>query len=77
MRSIMSQIHDEVMTANASYAEDFGDKANLPMPPGRHFAILTCMDARLDLLNMLDYPKETHMSLEMLVAGQVTMPFAH
>ncbi len=36
------------MGANASYAADFGDKANLPMPPGRHFAILTCMDARLD-----------------------------
>ncbi|MGB7931709.1 MAG: carbonic anhydrase [Gammaproteobacteria bacterium] len=44
----MSQIHDEVMAANAGYAADFGDKANLPMPPGRHFAILTCMDARLD-----------------------------
>ena len=44
----MSQIHDEVMAANISYAADFGDKANLPMPPGRHFAILTCMDARLD-----------------------------
>ena len=44
----MSQIHDEVMAANAGYATDFGDKANLPMPPGRHFAILTCMDARLD-----------------------------
>ena len=44
----MSQILDEVMAANASYAADFGDKANLPMPPGRHFAILTCMDARLD-----------------------------
>jgi carbonic anhydrase len=25
-----------------------GDKGNLPMPPGRQFAILTCMDARLD-----------------------------
>ncbi len=44
----MSQIHNEVMAANISYAADFGDKANLPMPPGRHFAILTCMDARLD-----------------------------
>lgn len=44
----MSQIHDEVLAANAQYAADFGDKANLPMPPGRHFAILTCMDARLD-----------------------------
>ena len=36
------------MAANAAYAVDFGDKAELPMPPGRHFAILTCMDARLD-----------------------------
>ncbi len=44
----MSQIHDEVMAANAAYAADFGDKAKLPMPPARHFAILTCMDARLD-----------------------------
>ena len=44
----MSQILDEVLAANADYAADFGDKANLPMPPGRHFAILTCMDARLD-----------------------------
>ncbi|MCK5275648.1 MAG: carbonic anhydrase [Alphaproteobacteria bacterium] len=44
----MSDILKEVLAANESYAADFGDKANLPMPPGRHFAILTCMDARLD-----------------------------
>lgn len=44
----MSQIHDEVLAANADYAAEFGDKAELPIPPGRHFAILTCMDARLD-----------------------------
>lgn len=44
----MSTILQEVLTANANYAANFGDKANLPMPPGRHFAILTCMDARLD-----------------------------
>jgi len=44
----MSQIHDEVLAANAKYAESFGDKGNLPLPPNRHFAILTCMDARLD-----------------------------
>ena len=44
----MSQIVDEVMAANGEYAAGFGDKAKLPMPPGRHFAILTCMDARLD-----------------------------
>ncbi len=44
----MSQIIDEVLAVNADYAANFGDKTNLPIPPGRHFAILTCMDARLD-----------------------------
>ncbi len=44
----MSQVLDEVLSANRDYAAQFGDKGNLPMPPGRHFAILTCMDARLD-----------------------------
>jgi carbonic anhydrase len=37
-----------VLAANASYGENFGDRRNLPLPPSRHFAILTCMDARLD-----------------------------
>jgi carbonic anhydrase len=44
----MSQVKNEVLSANARYAADFGDKGNLPMPPGRRFAVLTCMDARLD-----------------------------
>ena len=44
----MSKILDEVLAANAKYAEGFGDKGNLALPPSRHFAILTCMDARLD-----------------------------
>jgi len=44
----MTKILDEVLEANQKYAENFGDKGDLPMPPGRHFAILTCMDARLD-----------------------------
>ena len=44
----MSKILQEVLDANAQYAESFGEKSNLPMPPGRQFAILTCMDARLD-----------------------------
>ncbi len=44
----MSKIVEEALTANESYAATFGDKANLAMPPGRGFAILTCMDARLD-----------------------------
>lgn len=44
----MSKVLDEVLAANANYAADFGDKGNIPMSPGRSFAILTCMDARLD-----------------------------
>jgi len=44
----VSKIRDDVLQANARYAEDFGEKGELPMPPGRQFAILTCMDARLD-----------------------------
>jgi len=43
-----SKVHAEVLSANDNYATDFGEKANLPLPPGRKFAILTCMDARLD-----------------------------
>jgi carbonic anhydrase len=44
----MNNILQEVLAANQRYAADFGDRAKLAMPPARHFAILTCMDARLD-----------------------------
>jgi carbonic anhydrase len=44
----MSAILNEVLTANDHYASTFGDKASLALPPARRFAILTCMDARLD-----------------------------
>lgn len=39
---------NEVLEANAQYAAEFGDKKDLALPPARGFAILTCMDARLD-----------------------------
>jgi carbonic anhydrase len=44
----MSKVLDEVMAANEAYVAAFGDKGALPLPPARRFAILTCMDARLD-----------------------------
>jgi carbonic anhydrase len=44
----MSQILSEVLASNRSYAANFGDKSKLALPPARGFAILTCMDARLD-----------------------------
>src|SRR5664279_549690 len=44
----MSNTLKEVLAANQQYSSSFGDKGKLAMPPARHFAILTCMDARLD-----------------------------
>lgn len=44
----MTKIVTEVLADNARYVEGFGDRSELPMPPARRFAILTCMDARLD-----------------------------
>ena len=39
---------NEVLDANKKYVESFGEKGKLALPPARRFAILTCMDARLD-----------------------------
>src|SRR5215470_19296235 len=44
----MTKALKEVLAANEAYSGDFGDKGKLPLPPRRRFAILTCMDARLD-----------------------------
>ena len=44
----MSAVLDQVLAANKRYAADFGEKGKLALPPARRFAVLTCMDARLD-----------------------------
>jgi carbonic anhydrase len=44
----MSKIVDEILAANQVYVRIFGAKGELALPPARRFAILTCMDARLD-----------------------------
>lgn len=46
--STPSPVLSEVLAANDAYAADFGAKGELALPPARQFAILTCMDARLD-----------------------------
>lgn len=38
---------DEITQANERYATGFA-KGDLPTPPGRKLAVVTCMDARLD-----------------------------
>jgi carbonic anhydrase len=39
---------EDVLAANEEYASEFGDRAELALPPAKGVAILTCMDARLD-----------------------------
>ncbi len=39
-------VTDELLEANAAYAATF-DKGDLPLPPARHVAVVTCMDARI------------------------------
>lgn len=43
---------DELLAANATYAESFDD-GGLPMPPGRKVAVVACMDARIDVYRAL------------------------
>src|SRR5687767_5543271 len=40
-------VTDDVREANRRYSETF-TKGDLPMPPARRFAVVTCMDARID-----------------------------
>ncbi len=44
----MTKILNEILAANKAYAEKFGTKGDLHAAPIKKFAILTCMDARLD-----------------------------
>jgi carbonic anhydrase len=43
---------DELLAANKLYAAQF-DKCDLPAPPAKHVAVLTCMDARMHLNEIL------------------------
>ena len=43
---------DELLRNNEKYAETF-DKGDLPIPPAKHVAVVTCMDARLSAFVML------------------------
>jgi len=47
MSAVRTSVVPELEEANERYADSFS-KGGLPMPPGRRFAILTCMDARID-----------------------------
>ena len=44
---------DQLLANNESYVQNFGDKAELPLPPGRKTAVVACMDARLHVYGAL------------------------
>lgn len=46
--------HLDFVKANEEYAADFGDKGKLPIPPSKKLAIVTCMDARINVYAQLD-----------------------
>jgi carbonic anhydrase len=45
-------VTDELVSNARRYAAEF-DNGDLPMPPGRHVAVLACMDARLNPSGLL------------------------
>lgn len=45
-------VTDDLLQNNEAYAQTF-DKADLPMPPAKRIAVVTCMDARLSPYVML------------------------
>ena len=45
-------VTDELLRNNEEYVSTF-DKGDLPMPPGKQIAVITCMDARLSPYVML------------------------
>lgn len=47
-------VFDELLAANAAYLAGFpAGFPERPVPPGRHLAVVTCMDSRLDLFGAL------------------------
>jgi carbonic anhydrase len=45
-------VTDELLRNNAEFASTFS-KGDLPMPPGKHLAVVACMDARLNVYALL------------------------
>src|ERR1700680_639388 len=44
---------DELLANNEAYVAEFGDKADLPLPPAAKTAVVACMDARLNVYDAL------------------------
>ena len=53
-------VRDEILRANDEFAREF-DRGHLRPPPARRFAVVTCMDARVDPARLLGIaPGDAH-----------------
>jgi carbonic anhydrase len=48
----MTNLKSALRSANEKYAENFKD-GNLPLPPAKKIAVLSCMDARISIKDIL------------------------
>jgi carbonic anhydrase len=71
----MSKILDKLLAANKAYARKFGTKGDLHAMPIKKFAILTCMDARLDPAKFAGLSEGDAHVIRMQVGEQVMMLF--
>jgi carbonic anhydrase len=44
---------EDLLANNEAYVASYGDKADLPLPPGKQAAVVACMDARLNVYGAL------------------------
>ncbi len=70
-------VRDEVLQANEEYAGSFGERSALALPPARRFAILTCMDARLDPAKYAGLSEGDAHVIRNAGGRGVTTPFDH
>ena len=71
----MSKIKKEVIASNEIYANNFNSKGELLAEPMKKFAILTCMDARLDPAKFAGLSEGDAHVIEMLEDELVMMLF--
>ena len=48
----MTNLKSDLLSSNEIYAENFNE-GDLPPPPGKKIAVLTCMDARISIKDIL------------------------
>ena len=67
-------VTDQLLENNEKYAAGFAGP--LPLPPAKHVAVLACMDARLDVHDLLGLEEGTPTSSATSAGSRPTTPSA-